>query len=459
MNISTPDYETFRQVADGMVILMVLYSFLSYFTNKNLTFLLYGINLIFGLIENYMVDQFHLKGIYDITNSGFVLEMTCFAVIFYCVFIIKTFDFHIQDKHFFKGIYSIIYILSLIILINIIAKTNNFFEYLAPWVYGVAIISSSVLFAAVFKKLYMLTFSFMKNYLIGSVLVVIAWVIKCIFQVYPEYFPTIISFQPNNAFTYPNTYGQLGIILESVFIFIAISESHKLLELSKIEMKKKIILSIEERNNDDKKLIEIKEKILVTVITTFSQNLKQLLSCIEDLLQALNTGDNLIAKPHFATINELSSESVQIIRSIVRGFSEQDELIFNKSIESKAREISKYHLSQKQVTFALYVNESELWQNLNNEFEEHILISYENILKLFIKYKDFLNLMITLSINNDSDLFLIIQDDGQMLKSKTRMIYDLNLIQQELKRWHGELYYSIEDNEESTVRVHFTTTI
>ncbi len=67
--------------------------------------------------------------------------------------------------------------------------------------------------------------------------------------------------------------------------------------------------------------------------------------------------------------------------------------------------------------------------------------------------------MITFSINNDNDLFLIIQDDGQMLKSKSQMIYDLNLIQQELKRWRGEIYYSIEDNEGSTVRVHFTTTI
>lgn len=458
MNFSTPDYETFRQVADGMVILMIIYSFLSYFTNKNLAFLLYGINLIFGLIENYMVDQFHLKGIYDIGTSEFVFEMTCFAVIFYCVFIIKTFDVHIQDKHFFKGVYSIIYIVSLTILINIIAKTNNF-EFIAPWVYGVTIIICTLLIVAVFKKLYKLTFSFMKNYLIGSIIVTTAWITKCIFQAFPESFLSIISYQRNNAFTYPNTYGQLGIILEAAFIFIAISESQKLLELSKIEMKKKIILSIEERNNYDKMLIEIKEKILVTVITTFSQNLKQLLSCIEDLLRALNTGDNLTAKPLFATVNKLSSDSVQIIRSIVRGFSEQDELIINKSIESKAREISKYHLSQKQVTFALYVNESELWRNLSNEFEEHILISYENILKLFIKYKDFLNLMITLSINNDNDLFLIIQDDGKMLKSKTRMIYDLNLIEQELKRRRGELYYSIEDDEESTVRVHYTTTI
>lgn len=457
MFFPTIDYVTFRHVADGMLILMILYSFFSYFKNKSLAFLFYGINLIIGLTEHYMVDQFHLKGVYDISTTEYVFEMTCIAVISYCVFMIKTFDIHIQDKYFFKGVYSIISIIFLTILINIIAKTNNF-EFITPWIYGIAITSCSALFVSVFKRLYKLTFSFMKYYLIGSIFVSIGWFLKCIFQAYPDYFPSIISFQHNNAFTYPNTYGQLGVIFEATFIFIAISESHKLLELSRLDLKKKIILSIEEKNNDDKILIETKQKILVTVITPFSQKLKHILLSVEQIIQALNIRDSLTAKPLFSTINNLSSESVQIIRSIVREFSLQNELILNKSIESKALEISKYHLSQKQITFSLYVNESELWQNIDDDFEEHILIFYEYILKVFIKYKEILHLFITFSINNDKDLFLLIQDDGQKFKSKKRMIYDLNLIQLELEKWQGKMQYSIEDYEESTIRVHFTIT-
>jgi hypothetical protein len=370
---------------------------------------------------------------------------------------IKTFDIHIQDKYFFKRIYSIISILLVTILINIIAKTNNF-EFITPLVYGITIISCSALFVSVFKRLYKLTFSFMKYYLIGSIFVTTGWILKCVFQAYPEQFPSIISFQHNNAFTYPNTYGQLGVIFEAAFIFIAISESHKLLELSKLDLKKKIILSIEEKNNHEKMLIETKQQILVTVITPFSQKLKHLLSIVEQILQALNIRDNLTAKPLFNTINNLSSESVQIIRSIVREFSLQNELILNKSIESKALEISKYHLSQKQITFSLYVNDSELWQNMDDNFEEHVLIFYEYILKVFIKYKEILHLFITFSISTEKDLFLLIQDDGQNFKSKKRMIYDLNLIQLELEQCQGKMQYSIEDYEESTIRVHFTIT-
>ena len=452
-----PEYETFRRIADGMNILMSLYSILSYFKNKNLTFLLYSFALIFGLVEYTAVDNYHLNGNFKITSSTFLLEVTCLNVSLYCIFIIKTFEEHVQDKLLFKRIYNIILILLFTILINLIIKTNNL-EHLSPWIYGITVLSCTILFGWVYKTLYKLTFSFMKYYFIGSVSITVGWILKCVFQIYPDYFRFIITFQRDNAFTFPNTYGQLGAIFESIFIFIAISESHKLLELSKIDLKKKIILSIEERNKDDKILIEIKQKILITVVSTFSQNLKQLLSSVEQIFQALSIGDHVSAKPHFNTVNNLSSESVQIIRSIVREFSEQNELILNKSIESKALEISKYHLSQKKITFSLYVNESDFWQNIDNDFEEHILLFYESILKIFIKYKDFLHIMITFSISKDNDFFLIIQDDGQKLKSKKRMIDELNLIKSELRRWRGEIYYSIEDNEESTVRVHFTAT-
>ncbi|AFK05748.1 hypothetical protein Emtol_0014 (plasmid) [Emticicia oligotrophica DSM 17448] len=456
-NPHLPDYETFRRIADGMNILMSIYSFLSYFKNKNLAFLLYSITLLSGLIEYYIIDQFHLAGKSEIITSSFAPEMTCFNVFLYCIFIIKTFDGHSQDKLLFKRIYFIILILIFTILINLILKTNKL-ENLSLWVYGITILICTILLGVVYKMLYKLTFSFMKYYFIGSIFIVFGWILKSLFQTYPVVFSSIITFERNNPFTFPNTYGQLGAIFESIFIFIAISESHKLLELSKIDLKKKIILSIEERNKDDKIIIEIKQKILVTVITTFSHNLKQLLSSVEQILQALSIGDNLKATPLLGSVNNLSSESIQIIRSIVREFSEQNELILNKSIESKALEISKYHLSQKQITFSLYVNEAEFWQKIDNDFEEHILLFYENILKVFIKYKDFLHIIITLSIGNNNDLFLIIQDDGQKLKAKKRMIDELNLIKPELRRWRGEIYYSIEDNEESTVRVHFTAT-
>jgi hypothetical protein len=191
----------------------------------------------------------------------------------------------------------------------------------------------------------------MKYYLIGSAIITVAWILKSIFQTFPNSFPNIITFDNNNAFTFPDTYGELGTVLESIFMFIGISESHKLSELSYIDLKRKILLSIEEKSNDDKFLINVKQEILLNVNTTFNQHLLQSSALIEETLQLVAINNKESAKANLAIFSNSTAQSIQAIRMIVRDFNEQSSLTFNKSIESKAFEIAKYHLSQKNISF------------------------------------------------------------------------------------------------------------
>ena len=448
------DYETFRYTADGMIITMSLYSLLNYFKNKSFTFLLYSVTLLSGITEFFIIDQFYKTGSYYLATTTFIPEITCFNVILYCIFIIKTFEVHIQDKFIFKALLTVILMLIITILINVIFKTNNL-EYLVPWVYGITIVSCTGLLVLVFRSLYYLSFSFMKYYLIGSVFITTGWVLKCIFQTYPFAVFEFIAFKYNNAFTFPNTYAQLGAIFESIFIFIAISESQKLLELSKIDLKKKILLSSEESINERKKFIEIKQKLLLQMNSTFNENLKNSLMIAEETLKTLAVGNREKAKENLLDINRLSQESIKIIRRIIRKFNEQNERIVNKSIESKVLEITKFHLVPDKRTFSLFVNESEQWNHIEYEFERKMLLFYEVVLKTFIQYKDFLHIMVSVSINNTGSICFIVQDDGHKVSSRFKMVRDLDYMIPELKTWNGKMIYYVENEMDSTVRIDF----
>ncbi|WP_435353506.1 hypothetical protein [Emticicia sp. SJ17W-69] len=295
----------------------------------------------------------------------------------------------------------------------------------------------------------------MKYYLIGSAIITVAWILKCIFQTFPNSFPSLITFDNKNAFTFPDTYGELGTVLESIFMFIGISESHKQSELSNIDLKRKILLSIEEKGNDDKIFINVKQEILIKINTTFNQHLRQSSTLAEETLQLLKSNNNARAKENLLLFNTQTSQSIQTIRNIVREFNELNSLKFNLSIESKAYEISKYRLSEKNVSFDLYVNQSALWQTIGNDFEKQILTFYEKILDVFIKYKEFLHIIANFAMHNDGNIFVIIQDDGSKVASKNKMIYELNLLSTQLLYWQGKMNYSIEDSSSSTVRLDF----
>lgn len=447
-------YDTFRNIADGMVITMILYALLSYFKNKNTRFLMYSLILFPGLIQFYVVDLYYKNGTVDIPTKTYVLEFTCFNVILYCLFMLKMFEVHVQERYIYNKLLSIISILIGTIFINILLKSYNY-NFLILRVYGLTIVICTILFTLIFYHLYQLKFLFMKYYWIGSTVITVGWILKCVFEVFPDHFPKLITFDNNNFLTFPNTYGELGTVFESIFMFIGISESHKMSELSNIDLKRKILLSIEEKSNYDKIFINIKQEVIFNINTTFNQHLKQSSILVDDTLQLLSVDKNETAKENLKLINQLSTQSILTIRTIVKEFKAQNQLTFNKSIESKAFEISKYHLSQRNISFDLYVNESKLWLTVSNDFEKQVLTFYEQIIKIFIKYKDFLHLMVNFAIHTDGSLFVIIQDDGRKIISKYRMIYELNQMTTQLLHCRGKIAHSIEDSGDSTVRLDF----
>jgi signal transduction histidine kinase len=443
--------ELFQPIMNGMMIAMFLYSLGNYYITQNKTFLIYALTLTASFYSFYIGDRAVENNISDINSFTFQPEIDGISCLLYFYFSVHIFRNYVTSPYLYKLYKTNALSTAIATIASVIFKLYHFY-FFANVSYLIVAIFGTIIQSYIYYILFQQNLLFIKYYLIGSIVLFISWTLMHFLNTYPDLLTLV--FDKNNAFSFPNSYGKTGIICESIFMFIGMSELNKLTENEKINLKKKVLSIIEEKNQKEKRLIETRKNIMYNLKKQINQYIISLKKYTEFASYHIEQNKNEDAHVYIKHIEQTTCQSLATIRSIIKDLKDQ-QVVEGYPIEQQLSLWAVQALSLTSEIIELEVTPSDKWKGKEIVLYNIFLPLYLSALELIMLHKQPSKIFASFLISQNTNLHVIIQDDSVQATSHRILNKKLNELSDFTSKAGGILQYLVEPDTETIIRFNF----
>ena len=394
------DYTAVRQLLDGMLLMMACYALFSFSQHRQRIYLFYA---TYGLL---MVARFTLRD-YAGQRAGQLpaalpLENTleALAVIAYNQFAAQLMEMQRHDP----PSYRVLRLMTLNLIVFSLLEWGLYALGVPVAVrVGMFVVSRLLMVAGtvfIVPRLFRRKHPTLTWFITGTAFFVAGAFCALTFQINPNLFARM----PGNAFTYPLTFMEIGVVIEMLFFTMGLSVQHRQTEQDKLRAQAELIEQLRENERKQQTLNRIRDDIARDLHDSVGSDLGTI-----SLLTAVAARQPEQVLPLLDTIGQTARRVVEAMREIVWSLNSAHHTPEN--LNFRFREIS-YELFHNDPTTVVLDIDAGLASQLPEATRKEVFLIFKESLQNIRKHAHASRVAVQLTQTADHQLQLSIEDDG-----------------------------------------------
>ncbi len=379
--------------------MMILFALFSYATHRQ------PIYLYYALYMGAMILYIHVRSAAGQKQylRGWETGLESVAFLCYIQFAVLLMQIRQNDAWSYRLLQTMAWVLSVSGFLSVSLHLTQFYPELIRWTHLLSRAYLVVCTAVILPRLARIRHASLPYFIAGTGLFISFSTISLAYVVNPALF----SLSPDNAFSYPLTYMQLGVMIEVLCYTMGISVQHRRTEQEKIQYQAHLIGQLRENERRQTKLNRLRDEIA----RDLHDEMGSQLSSISILSQtAIRYVADERARRQLTTIGETARQVMDSMREIVWSLNSSSDTI--QHVGLRIRETACRLFSESPVQLHMDLSDDAALHELTQKQRRELHLIAKECLTNSLRHSHAQHVWLTLTANTDGLLFTI-RDDGR----------------------------------------------
>jgi len=398
-------YANFRLFLDGMLAMMALYLLANYYQHRKAIYLSYFFYMIFMLSYITLRDHKEILDVNGFWYKWLTGALQAFAVVLYNIFA----DMMMDIKHNSPKSHRILRWMSIVLLFNVLSDTVLLLIDAPPLLVKIIFIGvrAFLVYGTIYivPKILRLNHPVTKYFIIGTSF----YVAGSFTALMSLLSPTMFGFNPINAFSYPLTFMEIGVIIETLFFTLGIARRNQIVESEKIKYQARMIEEMQLKENKMAELLRIRDEIARDLHDEVGATLSSISMLSVSALRAL-PNDLERGKMLLENISKNTLKTLENIDDIVWAISPREESFLNTI--NRMREYAITVSDTKDIQLKWQIDPQLDSINVPMQLRRNLYLIFKETVNNAAKHSKCTELSVGINLKNNN-LDVLIKDNGE----------------------------------------------
>jgi signal transduction histidine kinase len=396
-------YEELRVLMDGMLFMMALFSLLSYLQQHKAIYWQYTLYIVCITSTFYLNDQDYKSIEYLPGTSYLITVMESLAFVMYISFAIQLIGIRENDPVSYKVLRGMIVLLAIETIFDaflFLLPTSNELKSLSYTLFRFLLAAGALW---VVPRLFKLRQPVVSYFIVGSLL----FIAGCVAALLINYIPAIFTRSPDDPFSFPVTYMELGVVGEVLCFTLGMALLNRENELEKIRVQAQLIEQLRENDKKQQTLLNLRNDIAYDLHDELGADLASI-----SLLSHAASRQVMLqpeqARQSIQQMGDTARKVIRVMREIVWSLhsSHDSSGHFELRLRETAHAIFEHHSTQLHFSF----EGREL--PIPSAIRRDLFLIYKEVLHNASRHAGAGNIYIEFRTDEHNHLHLTIRDDG-----------------------------------------------
>lgn len=447
-------YATLRLFLDGMLFMMAIYALFSYFQQQKAIYWQYALYIACMILDLRLSDIGYDQP--DYQPGAFYPEtlIESLAYIFYIRFATLLINPAEKDPFIYRMMRLLVALFVGILSLDTILLVARAPVTLRSTVYMVTRFCIGGFGLYLVPRIFRLRDAVVSYFIAGTLLLLVASLTALL----SNFLPAENSLQPQNAFSFPGTYLQLGVVGEVLCFTLGMSLQNRQNELQKIAFQAQLIEQLRENEQKQAKLQRIRDDIARDLHDDIGSDLSSIsLLSQAAIIQVKNKPEMVQAT--LDSIGQMARQVVVSMREIVWSLNSAQTSLesFSYRLRETADILFDHHPTKLYLDFPI---DDPAWV-LPAEGRRDLFLMVKEMLHNVIRHAKAKTVVVTIWVEQ-SKLYLTVRDDGVGFDTHTKEIHISNgllSMRQRAESLGGQLTIHSKPNEGTTIAFYCPLTV
>ena len=410
MPIEYPSYSALRTFLDGMLVMMALYALLSYVQQRKAIYWQYALYILCITATFRLDDVDYGQAQYAPGTNYAVVLLETTAFLLYIRFAILLINIPQHDPFS----YRLLKLMGVLLVGSLVVDTGlyvgQFSDAVRSQSYTIGRFVVAALALVVVPRIFRLRQPVISYFILGSFF----FVMGCVVALCLNFVPPLFTRQPNNPFSFPISYMQVGVVLEVLCFTLGLARLNQETELEKQRMQAELIDQFQENERRQQKIGQIRDEIARDLHDELGADLGGI------GMLALAASRQVTSHPNEAqttlvTISQAARRVITTMREIVWNLNSAHDTLQN--VASRFDETAHTLLEQQGITLRLELPPGWTDTPLPTEYRRDLFLLFKEALHNLIRHSEATEAFVSLSVRPVSEtksiITLLIQDNGR----------------------------------------------
>lgn len=398
-------YATVRLFLDGMLCMMAFYALLSYFQQRKPIYWQYALYIGCMVLDLRLSDLGYAHPGYQ--PGAFYPEtlVESAAYMLYIRFAILLINPAAQDPVSYRLMRFLLSAFAVALALDTVLWLIQLPIMLRSNVYMVSRLLMSGVGLYLVPRIFRLRSAVVSYFIAGSLLLMLGSVAALLMN----YIPAGSRLQPDNAFTFPGTILQVGVVGEVLFFTLGMSLRHRQNEREKIQYQAQLIEQLRENERKQEKLQRIRDDIARDLHDDIGSDLGSI-SLLSQVADGQVDGQPEQARATIQRVGQIARRVVFTMREIIWSInSDQTSLA---SFSHRLREMAGLLFEHQSAKLHLQLPDDDLAWVLPAEGRRDLFLMVKEMLYNVVRHANAQHVFVTIAVEADV-LHLTVRDDGR----------------------------------------------
>lgn len=397
-------YEGLRLLMDGMLYMMVILSLLSYLQQHKAIYWQYALYIICVVVVFYLNDLDYKTVGYLPGTSYLITVIESLAFVLYISFAIQLIGIRENDN---TG-YRILRAMMLLLLVEtcfdtllFAFPTSNETKSLSYTLFRSLLAAAALL---MIPRLLRLRQPVVSYFIAGSIL----FVVGCLVAFAIIFIPVIFTRSPDNPFSFPVTYMQLGVVCEVLCFTLGMALRNRENELEKIRVQAQLIEQLRENDKKQQKLLDIRDDIAHDLHDELGADLASISMLSHAAVQQMSHQPEQ-ARQSIYQMGETARKVIRVMREIVWSLHSSHDSAGHFTLRLRETARSIFEHQDTRLHFSLEERDIPISSTIRRD----LFLVYKELLHNASRHSGARNVYIGFWSDEQNYLHLTVRDDGQ----------------------------------------------
>ena len=399
-----PAYTTLRLFLDGMLCMMGLYALLSYFQQRKPIYWQYALYIGCMVLDLRLSDVGYAQP--DYQPGAFYAEtfVESVAYMLYIRFTILLINPAEQDPVVYRFMQALILAFAVALAIDTVLWLANVADSIRSGIYMTERLLMSAVGLYLIPRFFRLRNSVISYFIAGSLLLILGSIAALL----TNYLPAESRLQPGNAFTFPVSLLQIGVVGEVLCFTLGMSLRHRHNEREKIQYQAQLIEQLRENERKQEKLQRIRDDIARDLHDDVGADISNI-SLLSQVASRQLSGQPDQARATLQSIGQTARQVVATMREIIWSLNSAQTSL--ESFSYRLQETASTLFEHQATTLHLHLPTDDMAWVLPAEGRRDLFLMVKEMLHNTLRHAQARNVYVAVWVD-ESELYLTVRDDG-----------------------------------------------
>jgi signal transduction histidine kinase len=398
-------YPNLRLFLDGMLAMMALYALLCFWQQRKAIYWQYALYIVCMAVTFRLDDHDYAEVSYLPGADIAVVLIESAAFLLYIRFAILLMNIQQNDPFSFRLLRAMFWLLVAEVTLDGVLWLAGASGETRSLIYSIERFMLAAGALVVVPRILKLRQIVVPYFIIGS----LCFILGCVVALIVNYIPGLFLKQPNNPFTFPIAYMQVGVVVEVLCFTLGIARMNQQIEEEKIAVQAELISQLRENERKQTQLQRIRDDIARELHDDLGADLGSINLFSSVATRQLDSQQPDQARQTLQTIGDTARRVVATMRDIVSSLSAARHAITGFSARLKETAYTLFENQPAELHLDLTASDADLILSPNHQRE--LFLMYKEMLHNALRHARAQNVWVTLMVRN-GEMVLNVRDDG-----------------------------------------------